>query len=150
MDTYSRDPEQEASAGETLVDLEGRTLAVEFRPVGTNPLWIGEPSETMDLFHWICRLGGDDPIEFHHTQSWSEFDGATALGCLIADADDARAAGSFPDWSRRCGFDPDGDSSEQSSRLARSYEAMLGYGPRIDALRLPPPQALSSYPANAA
>lgn len=150
MDPHNTDPLAEAPVGEMLVDLEGRAIAVEFRSVGTNPLWIGDQSESTALFHWICRLGGADPIEFHHTQSWSEFDAATALGCLIADADDARAAGSFPDWSRLCGFDPDGDSSEQSSRLARSYEAMLGYGPRIDALRLAPSDAHLQYAASAA
>jgi hypothetical protein len=150
MDPHSYDSAPEASSGEMLVELDGRTLAVEFRAVETNPLWIGDPSETTPLFHWICRLGGDDPIEFHHTQSWSDFDAATALGCLIADADDARSAGSFPDWSRLCGFDPDSDASEHSSRLARSYAAILGYGPRIDALRLPLPEPHSPYSASAA
>ena len=150
MDPHSTDTAPEASSGEILVEVEGRTLPVEFRPVDANPLWIGDPSETTPLFHWVCRLGGDDPIEFHHTQSWSDFDAATAIGCLIADADDARAAGSFPDWSRLCGFDPDSDGSEHSSRLARSYEAILGYASRVDALRLPVPDATPSYSASAA
>ncbi len=150
MDPHSTDTAHDATFGEMFVEVEGRTLAVAFRQVSENPLWIGERSEASPLYHWACRLGGDDPIEFHHTQSWSDFDAATAVGCLIADADDARAAGSFPDWSRLCGFDPDMDGSDNSSQLARSYEAILGYAERVDALRLPGPEMHSSYPASAA
>ena len=143
MDLQSTSPPQETFPGETFVELEGRTLPVEFRPVEANPLGIGAPADAIPLFHWVCRLGGSDPIEFHHTQSWPDFDAATAVGCLIADADDARAAGNFPDWSRLCGYDPENDGSEHSSRLARSYEAMLGYIRQVDALRDPESDAPS-------
>jgi hypothetical protein len=149
MDLQATSAPWDAVPGETLVEIEGRTLPVEFLPVETNPLWIGDAAEAIPLFHWICRLGGTDPIEFHHTQSWPDFDAATAVGCLIADADDVRAAGSFPDWSRLCGHDPDSAASDLSSRLARSYEAMLGYVRQVDALRTAG-EDVRSYPMTAA
>lgn len=133
MDAYA----ESSPLDEIMIEIAGRTLPVEFRSSTENPLWLGDAAESGQLFHWSCRLGGDAPIEFHHTQSWPDFDAATALGCLVADAEDVRAAGSLPVWIERCGFEV-AEAGEMRGRLGRVYEFILGYLPSIQNIIAPP------------
>lgn len=132
MDAYAE------AADEILIEIAGKTLPVEFRASPANPLWLGDAGDGARLFHWNCRLGGDAPIEFHHTQSWPDFDAATAVGCLVADAEDVRAAGSLSAWIDACGLGAASDAGEMPDRLAQVYEAILAYLPRIQDLIAPP------------
>lgn len=130
MDAYAE------AADEIMIEIAGRTLPVEFRVSPANPLWLGDAGAGPRLYHWNCRLGGDAPIEFHHTQSWPDFDAATAVGCLVADAEDVQAAGSLSAWIDACGLDA--AAGEMPGRLAQVYEAIVAYLPRIQNLIAPP------------
>ncbi|GJD89436.1 hypothetical protein BHAOGJBA_2963 [Methylobacterium hispanicum] len=133
MDAYA---ERAAAEDEILVEIAGRTLPVAFRASADNPLWLGGDAGGDRLFHWSCRLGGDAPIEFHHTQSWPDFDAATAVSCLMADAEDVQAAGSFSAWIERCGLDAP-EAGELRGRLTGVYEAILTYLPFIQGILTP-------------
>jgi hypothetical protein len=143
MDAYA----EPAAADEILIEIAGRTLPIEFRATAENPLWLGEAGDGAELFHWACRLGSETPIEFHHTQSWPEFDAATAVGCLLADAEDVQAAGSLSAWIDACGLGADADQGDaMPGRLARVYEAMQGFLPRLhDLIALPRPEGAHSF-----
>lgn len=147
MDDYA----DRSAADEVLVEIAGRTLPVAFRVTPENPLWLGGDGGGGRLFHWSCRIGGDAPIEFHHTQSWPDFDAATAVSCLVADAEDVQAAGSLSAWIERCGLDAP-EAGEMRGRLVGVYEAIRTYLPFIQAIVSPArtEDALSFEPSFAA